>query len=71
MYLYLICKSHILTNYLLPTETHRSNKRAEVYGLTLDPSAKKSETHVLAAGAGTTCCCGMQDDYQVLTGQNI
>lgn len=71
MYLYLICKSHILTNLPLPTETHRSNKRAKVYGLTLDPSAKKILRHVLAAEAGATSCCGMEDDYQVLTGQNI
>lgn len=46
MYLYLICKSHILTNLPLPTETHRSNKRAKVYGLTLDPSAKKILRHM-------------------------
>lgn len=58
-----------MTNYPLPTEV---KKRGQVHGLTLSPSAKKKfETHVLAAGAGMTSCCGTQDDYQVLTGQNI
>lgn len=49
MYLYLIFKSHILTNYTLPMETHSSNKKALVYGLTLGPSAKKKlrRTHLL------------------------